>query len=137
MSTATAAIVDSLPKSGYSQKMTAAEEQQLLERIRAGDDSGFEQLVREHTGKVIGLAWRLLGSREEAEDLAQEAFLRLHRSLAGFRGDSRISTWAKEISDSGLLKIGSQTVRTADSSWSTRVPCGTQPESRCSFAIRW
>ena len=93
VSTATAAIVDSLPESGYSQKMTAAEEQQLLERIRAGDDSGFEQLVREHTGKVIGLAWRLLGSREEAEDLAQEAFLRLHRSLAGFRGDSRISTW--------------------------------------------
>ena len=74
MSTVTAAIVDSLPESGYSQKMTAAEEQQLLERIRAGDDSGFEQLVREHTGKVIGLAWRLLGSREEAEDLAQEAF---------------------------------------------------------------
>jgi RNA polymerase sigma-70 factor (ECF subfamily) len=73
--------------------MTAAEEQLLLEKIRAGDDSGFEQLVREHTGKVVGLAWRLVGSREEAEDLAQEAFLRLHRSLPGFRGDSRISTW--------------------------------------------
>lgn len=93
MPTATAATVDSLPGSGYSQKMTAAEEQLLLERIRAGDDSGFEQLVREHTGKVVGLAWRLLGSREEAEDLAQEAFLRLHRSLQDFRGDSRVSTW--------------------------------------------
>jgi len=91
--TATTAIVDSLPESGYSQTMTAADEQLLLERIRAGDDSGFEQLVREHTGKVIGLAWRLVGSKEEAEDLAQEAFLRLHRSLPGFRGDSRISTW--------------------------------------------
>jgi RNA polymerase sigma-70 factor (ECF subfamily) len=73
--------------------MTAAEEQLLLERIRAGDDSGFEQLVREHTDKVLGLAWRMLGSREEAEDLAQEAFLRLHRSLADFRGESRVSTW--------------------------------------------
>jgi RNA polymerase sigma-70 factor (ECF subfamily) len=93
VSTATAAIVDSFPESGYSQKMTAAEEQQLLERIRAGDDSGFERLVREHTAKVVGLAWRLLGSREDAEDLAQEAFLRLHRSLPGFRGDSRVSTW--------------------------------------------
>jgi len=73
--------------------MTAAEELQLLERIRDGDDSGFELLVREHTGKVVGLAWRLLGSRDEAEDLAQEAFLRLHSSLPGFRGDSRVSTW--------------------------------------------
>jgi len=66
--TATTAIVDSLPESGYSQVMTVADEQLLLERIRAGDDSGFEQLVREHTGKVIGLAWRLVGSKEEAED---------------------------------------------------------------------
>ena len=57
MSTATAAIVDSLPESGYSRKMTAAEEQQLLERIRAGDDSGFEQLVREHTGAPIFHLW--------------------------------------------------------------------------------
>ena len=93
MPTATAAIVDSGQTSGYSQIMNAAEEQQLLEQIRNGDDDGFAHLVKEHTGRVIGLAWRLIGNREEAEDLAQEAFLRLHRSLPDFRGDSRISTW--------------------------------------------
>ena len=93
MPTTTAAIVDSLPASGYSQNMTGAEEQLLLESIRNGDDRGFEKLVKEHTSKVISLAWRLVGNREEAEDLAQEAFLRLHRSLPSFRGDSRISTW--------------------------------------------
>lgn len=93
MPTATTAIVDSIQTSGYSLMMNAAEEQQLLERIRNGDDSGFERLVKEHTGKVLGLAWRLVGHREEAEDLAQEAFLRLHRSLPDFRGDSRVSTW--------------------------------------------
>lgn len=93
MPTTTAAIVDSLPASGYSQNMTGAEEQLLLESIRNGDDRGFEKLVKEHTGKVISLAWRLVGNREEAEDLAQEAFLRLHRSLPSFRGDSRVSTW--------------------------------------------
>ena len=87
------AIVDSLPVSGYPQNMVDSEEQALLERIRNGDDSGFEQLVKEHTGKIIGLAWRLVGNREEAEDLAQEAFLRLHRSLPTFRGESRIGTW--------------------------------------------
>jgi RNA polymerase sigma-70 factor (ECF subfamily) len=88
-----ATIVDSIPSSGYSQKMTSAEEKQLLERIRNGDSSGFEELVKSHTGKVVGLAWRLVGNREEAEDLAQEAFIRLHTSLPDFRGDSRISTW--------------------------------------------
>jgi RNA polymerase sigma-70 factor (ECF subfamily) len=93
VSTATSASVDSLMASGYSLRMNAAEEDKLLERIRQGDDSGFEVLVKEHTGRVVGLAWRLVGNREEAEDLAQEAFLRLHRALPDFRGDSRISTW--------------------------------------------
>ncbi len=73
--------------------MTDSEEQALLERIRNGDDSAFELLVRENTGKIVGLAWRMVGNREEAEDLAQEAFLKLYRSLADFRGESRISTW--------------------------------------------
>jgi len=93
VSTATAAIVDSLAGSDYPQRMVDSEEQALLEKIRNGDESGFELLVKQHTGKVLGLAWRLVGNREEAEDLAQEAFLRLHRSLPNFRGESRISTW--------------------------------------------
>jgi RNA polymerase sigma-70 factor (ECF subfamily) len=87
------AIVDSLPGSSYAQDMADSEEQVLLERIRNGDDSGFEVLVKKHTSQIVGLAWRLVGNREEAEDLAQEAFLRLHRSLPTFRGDSRIGTW--------------------------------------------
>ena len=73
--------------------MVISEEQAIVERIRNGDESGFEVLVKEHTGKIVGLAWRLVGNREDAEDLAQEAFLRLHRSLPDFRGESRISTW--------------------------------------------
>jgi RNA polymerase sigma-70 factor (ECF subfamily) len=91
--TTSAAIVDSSAESSYSQKMTGTDEQVLLERIRNGDETGFEQLVKDHTGQVVSLAWRLVGNREEAEDLAQEAFLRLHKSLPGFRGDSKISTW--------------------------------------------
>lgn len=89
----TAAIVDTLPATSYPQKMIESEEQLLLDRIRKGDDFAFELLVKEHTGKIIGLAWRMVGNREEAEDIVQEAFLRLHRSLADFRGESRVSTW--------------------------------------------
>ena len=89
----TGTIVDSIPVSVYPRTMSMKDEQALLEQIRKGDNSGFELLVKEHSRKIIGLAWRLVGNREEAEDLAQEAFFRLHRSVHKFRGDSRISTW--------------------------------------------
>lgn len=93
MSLTTLATVDTIESSGYSQNMSQLEEQQLLERIRNGDHSGFELLVKEHTSKVVGLAWKLVGNHTEAEDIAQEAFLRLFRALPEFRGESRISTW--------------------------------------------
>lgn len=93
MPTTTAATVDTLRGSGYAHDMPETDEQLLLERIRCGDQLAFDQLVREQTGKILGLAWRLVGNREEAEDLVQEAFLRLHRALPEFRGDSRIGTW--------------------------------------------
>jgi len=89
----TAAIVDTPAGSRYPRQMVNIDEKALLERIRKGDESGFEEIVREHTGKLVGLAWRLVGTREDAEELAQEAFLRLHRSLPDFRGDSLIGTW--------------------------------------------
>ena len=86
MSSTSAAIVDMPAGSRYPRQMVNTDEKAILERIRRGDESGFEELVKEHTGKVIGLAWRLVGSREDAEELAQEAFLRLHNSLTDFRG---------------------------------------------------
>jgi RNA polymerase sigma-70 factor (ECF subfamily) len=89
----TAAIVDTPVGNRYPRRMVNIDEKALLERIRRGDESGFEEIVREHTGKLVGLAWRLVGTREDAEELAQEAFLRLHRSLPDFRGDSLIGTW--------------------------------------------
>jgi len=89
----TAAIVDTLTGNGYPHHMVNSDEKEILGRIRKGDESAFEELIKEQTGKVVGLAWRLVGNREDAEDLAQEAFLRLHRSLPEFRGDSLIGTW--------------------------------------------
>jgi len=93
VSTTSLATIDTLNMSGYSQGMSLTEEQKLLELVRDGNHSGFELIVKEHTSKVVGLAWRLLGSQDEAEDIAQEAFLRLFKALPDFRGESRISTW--------------------------------------------
>ncbi len=73
--------------------MDTCSEKMLLARIREGDESGFEPLVAAHSARAITLAWRLVGDRADAEDIAQEAFLRLHRSLPGFRGDSSVATW--------------------------------------------
>lgn len=73
--------------------MDEGTEKILLEQIRQGNDRAFEQLVQGHASQILSLAYRLVGDRSEAEDIAQEAFLRLHRSLASFRGDSKISTW--------------------------------------------
>lgn len=73
--------------------MDTSSEKTLLARIRQGDDSGFAALVAAHSPRVLALAWRLVGDRDDAEDIAQEAFLRLHRGIGGFRGDSSVATW--------------------------------------------
>lgn len=93
MSRAETVAIDRTSPERYVQTMDAVQEQKLLERIRAGEDACFELLVKQHAERVTRLAWRLLGRRDDAEDLAQEAFLRLHRALPTFRGDSRVSTW--------------------------------------------
>lgn len=88
-----AALIDTPSCGSYSRKMDNSQEALLLAQIRAGDEAGFATLMRQHAPKVVGLATRLIGDRSEAEDLAQEAFLRLHRALPGFRGESSIGTW--------------------------------------------
>jgi RNA polymerase sigma-70 factor, ECF subfamily len=69
----------------------------LLERLRAGDARGFEELVTAYQHRVFGVALRMLGSRAEAEEVAQEVFLRAYRSIGTFRGDARLSTWLYAI----------------------------------------
>jgi len=85
--------VDSPSAGRYPRPMAERSEQILLEQARDGNEESFARLVDAHAAKLINLGWRMTGSREQAEDLAQEAFLRLHRSLAGFRGESSLSTW--------------------------------------------
>ena len=69
----------------------------LVDRARAGDAGAFEMLVRRYQGWVFTLALRMWGDRGEAEDMAQEIFLKAYRGLRRFKGASRFSTWLYAI----------------------------------------
>ena len=76
--------------------MTAAADP-LVERARAGDAAAFSEIVRLYEGPVFRAALAVLGSREEAEEAAQDAFVAAFRRLNTFRGDSSLKTWLVTI----------------------------------------
>ncbi len=76
---------------------------EIVRRWHAGDASAFEVLVRRHERRVFALVFRMLGNREEAEDVAQEAFLALHRHGHRFRGDARFSTFVYRVAANAAL----------------------------------
>ena len=69
----------------------------LITRAVAGDERAFAELVTRYQTAVYNLAYRMLGDRAEAEDAAQEVFLRMYRRLATYDADHRFSTWVLSI----------------------------------------
>lgn len=76
---------------------------ELVERWKAGDEQAFEALIRHHQQRVFRLLMRMMGTREEAEDVCQEAFLSLHRHGKRFRGESRFSTFVYRVAANAAL----------------------------------
>ena len=69
----------------------------VLSRAREGDLDAFEQLVRDHERAVLGMALRLTGCREDAQEAAQEAFLRLYRNLTKIRHEHEVRPWLYRV----------------------------------------
>jgi len=69
----------------------------LVERVQRGDKSAFDVLVLRYQHKVLKLIMRYIRDAMEAEDVAQEAFIKAYRALPGFRGDSAFYTWLYRI----------------------------------------
>lgn len=81
------------------------DDSELIERCRAGDLSAFEPLVEKYRQRVWRLAYQILRDREEAWDVAQEAFVRAYQALPRFRQAAAFSTWLYRITTNAALDL--------------------------------
>ncbi|MGB0722753.1 MAG: RNA polymerase sigma factor RpoE [Gammaproteobacteria bacterium] len=72
-------------------------DQQLVDRVRRGEQAAFNLLITKYQHKVVSLISRYVHDRDEAQDVAQEAFIKAYRALNNFRGDSAFYTWLYRI----------------------------------------
>lgn len=86
-----------------SANMSDGSDLDLVQRARVGDAEAFGELVRRHERVVYNLAYRFMRNAAQAEDMAQEAFVKAYRSLHGFRGDCRFSSWLYRVTCSICL----------------------------------
>jgi RNA polymerase sigma-70 factor (ECF subfamily) len=77
--------------------LSPEDEARLVARLRKRDEAAFNQFVRMYEQRVFALVLRMLGNRAEAQDLAQEVFITVFRSIESFRGDSRLGTWLYRV----------------------------------------
>lgn len=75
----------------------AADDLGLAERCATGDRAAQRQLFHDHRARVHATLYRILGSNRDMEDLVQEAFLQIFRSIGSYRGDARLATWLSRI----------------------------------------
>ena len=75
----------------------AADEAILVARAQRGDRDAFSELLARHAPAVLTVAWRIMGDRALAEDIAQDTFMAAFRSLPRFRAEARFSTWVYRI----------------------------------------
>lgn len=72
-------------------------DQALVERVQAGDKRAFDLLVRKYQHKIVSVVTRYVSDWAEAQDVAQESFIRAYRAIGAFRGDSQFYTWMYKI----------------------------------------
>ena len=91
------ACLELVRKTEISRQGESEAERSLIRRAQRGDRVAFDALVRRYDQEVLRLTLRLVRSEEEAQDLYQEVFLKVYRSLGQFRLESRFSTWLYRV----------------------------------------
>lgn len=90
----------------------AAEDVLLIQRLRARDEAALETLIAQYGARIFGLALRLTGNREDAEEILQDVFWAILQNIGSFRGDSKLSTWIYRITmNTALMKLRGQPKR--------------------------
>lgn len=79
------------------------DELELIEQLREGDELAFKQLVDSYQDRVYNTALGIVQNAEDAEDVAQEVFMQVYRSIQHFKGDARLSTWIYRITTTKAL----------------------------------
>lgn len=69
----------------------------LVERFKQGDGGAFDEMVKRYWDRIYSTVYRMLHNSQDAEEVTQDAFIRAHRALGEFRGDSTFSTWLFQI----------------------------------------
>jgi RNA polymerase sigma-70 factor, ECF subfamily len=77
--------------------MTTLRERMLIRRLQQRDERAFAEVMRLYQHKVFNVVFRMVGNREEAEDVAQEVFVTVFKHVDSFRGDAKFSTWLYRI----------------------------------------
>lgn len=77
--------------------LTRLNDNEIISKVLRGDQAAYALLVEHYRDYVFSLVLRLVKSREDAEEVAQDVFIKAYRSLPGFRGDARFSTWLYTI----------------------------------------
>ena len=72
-------------------------DQLLVDRFKSGDEAAFDEMVSRHWDRIYGMVHQLLRNQQDAEEVTQDAFIRAHRGLVGFRGDAAFTTWLYQI----------------------------------------
>ncbi len=79
------------------------QEKALISKVKRGDVDAFEQLFEGYYKKVYNIALRMIGNHDDACELAQEVFIRIYRSIGGFKEESQLSTWIYRIATNVCL----------------------------------
>ncbi|HVW03327.1 MAG TPA: sigma-70 family RNA polymerase sigma factor, partial [Planctomycetaceae bacterium] len=86
------------------EQTTVDPDQELIQRAKGGDFSAFEQLVSRYERRVFATALRIVGRREDAEEVVQDAFTSVIEHLPEFREEARFYTWLMRIAVNHALK---------------------------------
>jgi RNA polymerase sigma-70 factor (ECF subfamily) len=105
------------PISHLTHMGSSAETEGLVQALRRGEEDAYRHLIERYKGMVYGIALRIIGDHTEADDIAQETFVRVYEKVDRFRGGSKLSTWIYRIALNLSLERQRRIHRRGETSW--------------------